>query len=107
MGSSHRLASATKPAPLYILTLTLNLKENKMNPLSYELTAVCERNEQKPNTTAEKIGNRLNELSKQRDEDYNREFIYRIQREGAEAIRILSNEIDILKIEIAGLKEKK
>lgn len=84
-----------------------------MNPLYHNSPAAIgcassgKAEQAEPKNTAEKIGFHLQKIAQSEQQNYLEQRLWRLEREGAEAIRILSEEIDALKAEIAALKEPK
>lgn len=82
-----------------------------MNPLNYGNTILsepvsCDDKPQVPKTTAEKIGQKLYKRNEQFEQSKIYDYIYRVEREGGEAIRLLCEEIDSLQEQIANLSIK-
>lgn len=81
-----------------------------MNPLHN--TPVCVSNEgveqSEPKTTAEKIGRQLNKQNEAESQNHFQTQLWRVEREGSEAIRMLCEEIDELKnqLSVVTLKQK-
>lgn len=84
-----------------------------MNPLHYGSINCASSSrieaaeaQEEPKTTAEKIGRHLNKLAQSEQQNHLEQRLWRLEREGAEAIRMLSEEIDILKAKVEELTIK-